>query len=93
MKHSLLENDNYVDALIDANDALFTVDLTHGQLEQTSTGLPRCGSSILQMTLPCSYDDYCAQRRHFVTPETLETTASWTRRQNCWSASTRASST
>ena len=26
MKHSLLENDNYVDALIDANDALFTVD-------------------------------------------------------------------
>lgn len=72
MKHSLLENDNYVDALIDANDALFTVDLTHGQLEQIFYRTTALRQFDLQMTLPCSYDDYCAQRRHFVTPETLE---------------------
>lgn len=72
MKHSLLENDNYVDALIDANDALFTVDLTHGQLEQIFYQTTALRQFDLQMTLPCSYDDYCAQRRHFVTPETLE---------------------
>lgn len=72
MKHSLLENDNYVDALIDANDALFTVDLTHGQLEQIFYRTTALRQFDLQMALPCSYDDYCAQRRHFVTPETLE---------------------
>ena len=72
MKHSLLENDNYVEALIDANDALFTVDLTHGQLEQIFYRTTALRQFDLQMTLPCSYDDYCAQRRHFVTPETLE---------------------
>ena len=72
MKHSLLENDNYVEAHIDANDALFTVDLTHGQLEQIFYRTTALRQFDLQMTLPCSYDDYCAQRRHFVTPETLE---------------------
>ena len=61
-----------MDALIDANDALFTVDLTHGQLEQIFYRTTALRQFDLQMTLPCSYDDYCAQRRHFVTPETLE---------------------
>jgi two-component system, sensor histidine kinase len=56
----------------DANDALFTVDLTHGQLEQIFYRTTALRQFDLQMTLPCSYDDYCAQRCHFVTPETLE---------------------
>ena len=93
MKHSLLENDNYVEALIDANDALFTVDLTHGQLEQIFYRTTALRQFDLQMTLPCSYDDYCAQRRHFVTPETLENYRIVDTASNCWSASTRASST
>ena len=48
------------------------MDLTHGQLEQIFYRTTALRQFDLQMTLPCSYDDYCAQRRHFVTPETLE---------------------
>jgi len=72
MKHSLLENSNYVEALIDSNDAVFTVDLTHGQLEQTFYRTTKLRQFDLHLSLPCSYDDYCVQRSRFVTPETLE---------------------
>ena len=72
MKHSLLENSNYVEALIESNDAVFTVDLTHGRLEQTFYQTTALRQFDLHLTLPCSYDDYCTQRSRFVTPETLE---------------------
>lgn len=34
MKQSILENGNYVDALMDAAEAVYTVDLTHDRLEK-----------------------------------------------------------
>lgn len=34
MKQSILENENYVDALMDEAEAVYTVDLTHDCLEK-----------------------------------------------------------
>lgn len=34
MKQSILENENYVDALMDEAEAVYTVDLTHDRLEK-----------------------------------------------------------
>ncbi len=72
MKHSLLENDNYVEALIDANDALFTVD--PDPRPARADLLPDYRAAAVR-----SADDAALllrrllrQRRHFVTPETLE---------------------
>lgn len=71
MRQSILENGNYIDALLDTAMAVYTVDLTHDKLEkifyQTSTKW-----FDIALELPCSYDEYCAKRSQYVTGDTLE---------------------
>lgn len=71
LKQSILENGNYVDALMQTANALFTIDLTNDRLENIlyPTGKQEFD---LDAALPCSYDDYCRERSRFVTEDTLE---------------------
>ena len=71
MKQSILENGNYVDALMDTAEAVYTVDLTHDRLEKIFYPAHADEFAIEQET-PCSYDKYCVSRRGFVTEDTLE---------------------
>ncbi len=71
MKRSILENGNYVDALLDTAQAAYTVDLTHDKLEKIfyQTNTKRFD---IKLELPCSYDEYCVKRSQFVETDTLE---------------------
>ena len=71
MKQSILENGNYVDALMDEAEAVYTVDLTHDRLEKIF--FPS-GSSRFRISqqAPCSYNEYCASRMERITEDTME---------------------
>lgn len=71
MRQSILENDNYVDALMDTAETIFTVNLTDDLLERIFYHAARKEFN-LDMELPCSYNDYCRERSRFVASETLE---------------------
>ena len=71
MKQSILENGNYVDALLDTAMAVYTVNLTHDKMEKIfyQTNTKRFD---IELELPSSYDEYCAKRSQYVTDRTLE---------------------
>ena len=71
LKQSILENGNYVDALMETANAIFTVDLTNDCLENIvyPSGVREFD---INPELPCSYTEYCRSRQAFVTEETLE---------------------
>ena len=71
LKQSVLENSNYVDALMDSAEAVYSVDLTNDRLENVFYHVA-VRSFDLQVATPCSYDAYCRERSAFVTEETLE---------------------
>ena len=71
MKQSILENGNYVDALMETAEAVYTVDLTNDCLENTF--FHACHRSIvINQKVPCSYDAYCRARSEMVAEDTLE---------------------
>ena len=71
MKQSILENSNYVDALMETAEAVYTVDLTNDCLENAFYHVKR-ESIIIDREMPCSYDAYCRERSRKVTDDTLE---------------------
>lgn len=71
VKQSLTENTDYVEALLDSAEAVYMVDLTNDRLERVFYHTDTWQSGEMP-TAPCSYDEYCAYRCHYVTEETLE---------------------
>lgn len=71
MKQSILENGNYVDALLESSQAGYSVDLTNDALEKVFSH-PSENRYDLGIEPPCSYDAYCRKRARFVTEDTLE---------------------
>ena len=71
MKQSILENGSYVDALLESAQAVYSVDLTNDRLEKIFFHTAKKDFS-LDLSLPCSYDQYCADREPFVTEDTQE---------------------
>ena len=74
MKQSILENSNYVEALLETAEALYTVNLTQDRLEQIFHHRKKEERIFdFQGELPCSYDGYCRKIRQHITEDTLET--------------------
>ena len=72
MKQSILENGNYVDAMLETAEAVYTVNLTEDRLEKVF--YPEGTHTLnIDIQLPCSYDDYCSQRIPYISSETQET--------------------
>ena len=71
MRQSLLENSNYIDALLDSAAAAYSVNLTSGIIEQVFLH-PNGTFRDLGIDAPYPYRDYCASRSAYVLPETLE---------------------
>lgn len=71
MKQSILENDNYVDAMLETAEAVYTVNLTEDRMEKV---FYQDGTNKLKINLqlPCSYDDCCTQHIPYISEETLE---------------------
>ncbi len=74
LKQSILENDSYVDALLELSDTIYTVNLTKDILEQNimlNGKQEENREMFLDYPLPCSYQDYCREYRNNVTQETI----------------------
>ncbi|MFR1579994.1 MAG: GGDEF domain-containing protein, partial [Lachnospiraceae bacterium] len=74
LKQSILENDSYVDALLEPADAIYTVNLTNDILERIILLGKRKKESLNMLfdyPLPGSYRDYCSEYKRIVTQETL----------------------
>ena len=72
LKQSILENGNYVDALLETAEAVYTVDLTNDRLEKTFYQDKTKEDFRIEQELPCSYNEYAALRSSLVTEDTLE---------------------
>ena len=62
LKQSILENDSYVDALLELSDVIYTVNLTKDVLERriVLNGKEQKSRELfMDYPLPCSYQDYC----------------------------------
>ncbi len=74
MKQSVLEDENYVDALLGNADIVYSVNLTEDMLEQNFFKPGESNKledlSNLGMELPCSYDAYCEKRCERLSQET-----------------------
>ena len=71
MKQSILENGNYVDAMLETAEAVYTVNLTEDRMEKVF--YPEGTHKLeIDLQLPCSYDDYCVQRIPYISEETQE---------------------
>ena len=71
MRQSILENSNYIDALLESTEAAYSVDVTHGLIERVFMH-PDGTFRDLGIDAPYPYRDYCAHRSAYVLPETLE---------------------
>ena len=74
LKQSILENDSYVDALLELSDMIYTVNLTKDILEKSvvlNGKDEECRELFMDYPLPCSYRDYCSEYMKMVTQETL----------------------
>ena len=74
LKQSILENDSYVDALLELSDMIYTVNLTKDILEKSvvlNGKDEECRELFMDYPLPCSYSDYCSEYMKMVTQETL----------------------
>ena len=66
LKQSILENDSYVDALLDMAGTIYTVNLTRDTLERNISPAGKSDSDralFLDYPLPCAYRDYCDEYR------------------------------
>ena len=75
LKQSILENDSYVDALLDMAGTIYTVNLSKDLLERNIVPAGKeeesRGLFLQDYPLPCSYREYCAEYERMVTRETL----------------------
>ena len=75
LKQSILENDSYVDAMLETTDAIYSVNLTRDQLEGNFVQreeTEKSGALFIDPPLDGSYSSYCREYARKVTPETLE---------------------
>lgn len=64
LKQSIIENDSYVDALLELSDVIYTVNLKTDILERNIIlkGKEQKNKELfLDYPLPCNYQDYCAE--------------------------------
>ena len=74
LKQSILENDSYVDALLELSDVIYTVNLTKDVLEKSivlNGKEEKSRELLLDYPLPCNYQDYCREYIKKVTQETV----------------------
>ena len=74
LKQSILENDSYVDALLELSDVIYTVNLTKDVLERriVLNGKEQKSRELfMDYPLPCSYQDYCWEYEKKITQETI----------------------
>lgn len=74
LKQLVLENDSYVDALLELADVIYTVNLTKDVLEKSIALNGKAEKSrelLVDYPLPCSYQEYCREYIKKVTQETL----------------------
>ncbi len=71
MRQSILENGDYIDALLESTEAAYSLDITHGMIERVFMH-PDGTFRDLGIDAPYPYSDYCAHRSTYVLPETLE---------------------
>ena len=74
LKQSILENDSYVDALLELSDVIYTVNLTQDVLERkiVLNGKEQNSRELfMDYPLPCSYQDYCWEYKKKITKETI----------------------
>ena len=74
-RHSILENDSYVDALLETADAIYSVNLTTDHLEMNQTRDEASEKKKLfksELAGTCSYNQYCRKYIEYVTHETKE---------------------
>ena len=71
LKQSIVENENYAEALLQTANVVYTVDLTNDKLENVyyHEAAFKVENDI---QTPCSYSDYCNKRSRYVTEDTLE---------------------
>lgn len=75
LKQSILENGNYVDALLETATTVYSVNITEDRVEQNfirKEQSHQISLSELGLELPCSYNEYCRRRSEQITRETLE---------------------
>lgn len=73
LKQSILENDSYVDAMLDMADCIYMVDLTHDRLERDIVlpGKEEVHARLFAASsLPCSYQAYCEAHMMQITRQT-----------------------
>ena len=71
LTQSILENGNYIEALMDTAEIIQSVNLTQNLLEKIFWQ-DRENRQIPDIKLPCPYDTYCKTYQRFVTKETRE---------------------
>ena len=72
VKQSILESGDYVDALMQMAEAVYTVDLTHDRVENIFCREGARERINAKVEVPCSYDEYCRIRSELVSPDTRE---------------------
>lgn len=72
VKQSILESGDYVDALMQMAEAVYTVDLTHDSVENIFCREGARERINAKVEVPCSYDEYCRIRSNLVSPDTRE---------------------
>ena len=72
MKQIILENENYVEALLDTAEVVCTADFTHDRLEKIFYHSNNVVKFNIKVSLPCSYNEYCEKHKNLVTEDTIE---------------------
>ena len=71
LRQSIVENGNYAEALLQTAYSVYTVDLTNDRLESAFYHT-KSKKITFEVQTPCSYDDYCSERRAYITEDTME---------------------
>lgn len=71
LRQSIVENGNYAEALLQTAHSVYTVDLTNDRLESAFYHT-KSKKITFEVQTPCSYDDYCSERRAYITEDTME---------------------
>ena len=72
MKQIILENGNYVEALLDTAEVVCTADFTHDRLENIFYHSNSLQKFNMKASLPCSYNEYCVKHKELITEDTIE---------------------
>ena len=71
LKQSILENDSYVDAMLETADAVYSVNLTDDLVERDFRRERGADTFIEDLKAPCPYGEYCHRHSMLILPETM----------------------